>query len=406
MKVPFAVALLILSVVMPVELSFYIGGVLMTPTRAVLILMILPAIYRLLQKGQLQRYDLSLLAFTSWIVLSFAFNHGVAVAIESGGVLALEVLAGYLIARTYIVHRYQYLATIRLLMVLAIIMLPFVVFEALTGSHYIHEFAATIGGFSYPLDYEQRLGMTRAYGPFSHPILMGVFSSSLIGIIWYGCLNCRLSGKLLKVGLISATTFFSLSSAPILLAIFQFLAIAWNRVAAGFQHRWRLVVLAFSSLYIFLSFWSPYPPLIVILSKITLNPGTAYYRMLIWEYGSAEVARHPLFGIGLNDWVRPVWMIYDSIDNFWLKQGMRFGIPALLFLSISVILVVRKAILLSRENISFQSRQILRGWIVSMITLILIGFTVDFFGTIHVYLYFLLGLGAALIPMVEAEVQQ
>ena len=58
------------------------------------------------------------------------------------------------------------------------------------------------------------------------------------------------------------------------------------------------------------------------------NPQTADGRLIILEYGSAEIARHPVFGIGLNEWVRP-WYKKQSVDNFWLSHAMRFGLPSL-----------------------------------------------------------------------------
>ena len=42
-----------------------------------------------------------------------------------------------------------------------------------------------------------------------------------------------------------------------------------------------------------------------IIQNLMFNPQTADGRLVILEYGSAEIARHPVFGIGLNDWVRP-----------------------------------------------------------------------------------------------------
>jgi len=42
-----------------------------------------------------------------------------------------------------------------------------------------------------------------------------------------------------------------------------------------------------------------------------------------------------------------------------------------------------------------------RGWLISIISLSIVGCTVDFFGSNHVYFYFLLGIGAALINMCE-----
>ena len=70
----------------------------------------------------------------------------------------------------------------------------------------------------------------------------------------------------------------------------------------------------------------------MLITYLTFNSGTAYWRLHIWNFGSAEVWRNPLFGIGLNDWARPSWMWTASVDNFWLLTAMRYGIPAFLLL--------------------------------------------------------------------------
>ena len=51
------------------------------------------------------------------------------------------------------------------------------------------------------------------------------------------------------------------------------------------------------------------------MTYFTFSTTSAYNRIIIFEYGSAEVMRNPIFGIGLGDWIRPVWMS-DSMDNF------------------------------------------------------------------------------------------
>ncbi|HVE59667.1 MAG TPA: O-antigen ligase family protein [Pyrinomonadaceae bacterium] len=398
-NLPLPVALLLISLVLPVELSFYAGDLLITPARLVLLLMAFPLISRITKCGDLQKFDFLLLGFVLWITVSYTFNHGIGKAIEGGGVLGLEILAGYFIARIYISDLEKLAATIRFTLLMLMLMLPLVVMEAITGKHFIHDFFRSLTGFYYPVSDEVRIGFTRASGSFNHPILLGVFSSSLLGLVWHLFGERGKSGRFQKVLILTGVTLTTLSSAPILLLLLQLCAIAWNRLAGGFKSRWKLVAAAFASLYVFLMFWSPTSPLIVILSRITFDAQTSYYRRLIWEYGSAEVINNPVFGIGKNDWVRPVWMISDTIDNFWLKMAMQFGIPALILLILCVFLIAFKVNRLVKENLSKEFQLVCRGWLISIISLSFVGCTVDFFGSNHVYFYFLLGIGAALINM-------
>ena len=399
MNVPFPVALLLISLVLPVELSFYIGDLLITPTRVVLILTAFPLIHMSIKRGNLKFFDYLLFGFVFWIAVSFLYNHGVSKAIEGGGVLALEILAGYFIARVYISDLGKLVATIKLVMLILTIMLPLVVIESVIGKHFIHDFFRSLTGFQYPMPYETRLGFTRASGSFNHPILLGVFSSSLLGLIWYLFRERGKYDSVQKALILIAVTLTTLSSAPILLLILQFFAIAWNRLADNFKWKWKMVAAAFASLYVFLLFWSPFSPMIVILSRITFDAQTSYYRRLIWEYGSTEVINNPFFGIGRNDWMRPVWMISDTIDNFWLKTAMQFGFPAIILLILCVCLLIFKVAFKMKANWSKDFQLACRGWIVSIISLSIIGCTVDFFGSNHVYFYFLLGIGASLTKM-------
>lgn len=399
-SVPVPILSLVVSLVMPIELSFYIGNLLITPSRIVLLVMAFPVIFRLFKQGNIADYEYYLFGFAIWVFISYSINHGISKAIESAGVFSLEVVICYLITRIYINSFNKWIATIKLVVLIVTIISPVVVIESVIGKHYIHDFFSSLGENYYSLGNDVRLGLTRAYGPFKHPILLGVFSSSLIGVVWY-TFSHQGKKRLLSVGILTLTTFTSLSSAPIILALLQFFAIFLNHVARRIRMRWKLVVAGFVCLYVFLLFWSSNSPIIVILSKITLNPETSYYRLLIWEYGSNEVVRHPFFGIGLNEWVRPIWMSSNSIDNFWLKQAMFFGIPALICLGLCVITLIRKIIRMMNIKIWEDYILLCQGWLVSIISLLFIGFTVDFFGAIHIYFYFMLGLGATLINMVE-----
>ncbi len=392
-NVPFPIVLLVLSFAVPVELSLYIGDLLITASRLVLLFMAFPVCHKLLKQVRLTTYDYLLFGYAFWIIVSFTYNHGLAKAIEGGGSLSLEVVFGYLIARIYISDLDKLTATVKLAVLILTIMLPFVVIESVIGQHFIHDFFRSLTGFQYPMPYEVRVGFTRAAGSFNHPILLGVFSSSLMGLVWYLFGRRGESGRFQKAVILTAVTLTALSSAPILLLILQFCAIAWNRLAGGFKWKWKLVAAAFASLYVFLFFWSPYSPVSVILSRITLDPSTSYYRRLIWDYGSAEVLNHPIFGLGKNDWLRPVWMVNDTIDNFWLKIAMQFGFPAITMLILCVLLIIYKLTRKMKTNLSKDYQMACQGWIVSIIALSIVGCTVDFFGSNHVYFYFLLGIG-------------
>ena len=113
--------------------------------------------------------------------------------------------------------------------------------------------------------------------------------------------------------------------------------IGWEVLTRGIRARWRLLSLGCVLAYFSIDLLSNRTPFHVIVTYLTFNVQTGYNRILIWQYGSAEVLRHPIFGIGLGDWERPAWMS-SSMDNFWLVIAVRYGLPAFILICRAVIL--------------------------------------------------------------------
>jgi len=127
----------------------------------------------------------------------------------------------------------------------------------------------------------------------------------------------------------------------------------------------------------------------ILISYLTFNPTTGYWRMLQWKYTMDDISNHPLFGIGLHDWTRPSWM-NNSIDSFWLLMTLQHGMIAafiLLFLCLYAVFHVLNR--LHKHHPA--SRWMVKSWVLAFMSLILIGFTVDYFGKIQPLFFFILG---------------
>ena len=197
------------------------------------------------------------------------------------------------------------------------------------------------------------------------PILFGVFSASFLGGVYYVLGVGRLRpASLLKSGIVVLSVFFSLSTGPYLTLLAQFFVMLWDRISRGLQCRWWLLAGSIAGLYVVVDLLSNRTPFHVLVSYFSLSSRSAYNRILIWEYGSAEVARHPLFGIGFAEWLRPPWMS-GSMDNFWLLEAVRYGLPATLLLVAAVLwLGYRLGRLKLREP---QLRNGRMAWMVTMV---------------------------------------
>ena len=85
-------------------------------------------------------------------------------------------------------------------------------------------------------------------------------------------------------------TFTSLSSAPLLAAAVQLGTIGWGWIT---RYAW-WVLIGFAVLgYVAIDLFSNRTPVQVLITYLTFNSASAYWRLHIWDFGSAEVLRHP-----------------------------------------------------------------------------------------------------------------
>ncbi len=390
---PLPIILMIASFLCPTELSLYLGGLRLPPHRVVLLLLLPIALMRLLSRPdtRLKHFDIAFLLFNAWTIFVFTHNEDGQVGFIYGGSLALESLGGYLIARAWIRDIETFLATLKAVVWAILIAAVFALPETLFGKTFTHDFLASVTGYVHPTATETRLGLTRAYGTFDHPIHYGTFCAGLLALFWYA--ERRTSSGRKKAALLTGATFLGLSSAPLLCLGLQGGLLVWERLTRGIASRVTLTVIALIGLYIGASLVGNRSPIAIIATGMTLDSWTGFYRLQIWEHGMNNVCANPWFGIGLDDWQRPWWMVSSTVDAFWLVITMRGGIPAFLLLTFAMALMARSVAKNQRRFADPKARKVAMGWMISLIALSLIGCTVHYWNVLHAYFFFFIGLG-------------
>jgi hypothetical protein len=240
------------------------------------------------------------------------------------------------------------------------------------------------------------MGFFRPQAVFEHPILWGVFCSLGIANAFY-IWRDKFAKSVLLSGFATGMTFTSLSSAPLLAATVQNGIIGWGWIT---RNAWWVLIGLVALGYLVIDLISNRSPVQVLISYLTFNSGTAYWRLHIWTYGSAEVWRHPLFGIGLNDWARPSWMGTASVDNFWLLTTMRYGLPTFLLL---VAGIVANVVQIARQDLSGRLADFRRGHVIALVSLAITLCTVHAWGATFAFVMFYLGTGSWIFTSATAE---
>lgn len=386
------VVVLMLGVLAPPEVRINIVGQNIYAYRIAYFLF-LPWVFFALLKGQL-RYklnDLLIVMAGAWIVLAMVVVYGAARGIPSGVAVALDLIFPFLIARLSIRDMQDFRRLLILLAPIVFLVAITLPIEAITNNRFIRDTSIAIFGRNADIPFEikndTRLGMLRAMGPFSHPIMAGLFFCILLPLYYFA----KIRGWPMVIGMLSGfVSLFTFSSAAMIGVIVFVVVAIYDYLCKIVQFlTWPLFNVALIALLFCLQVLSQ-NGLLAVLIRFTFNPQSGYYRLLIWEYGSASVQRHPWFGIGLEGFERLAWM-HESVDAFWLAMAMRSGLPASLLLVLATMLaIIGLGSRISRTVGANKATAI--GLTVAMALFFILGFTVSFFGGLFIWFAIVLGI--------------
>jgi hypothetical protein len=332
-----------------------------------------------------------LLLFCGWSFVSLTINHGLQGAIQSGGVQFVETIGGYMVARVYIRGMDDFHNMAKVLFWLIGLLLPFALLEALSGRDLAMELFRSILPTPPVTMNPDRLGLRRVQAVFEHPILFGVVCSSAFAfthlVLGWGKPLWRRWRMSALVGL---NVFLSLSSGPICALAAQVMLLVWGWSLSTIKIRWKILIglVALGVLLVELFAKRSLPQ--ILFSLFALDVESAYFRLLIWDFGTQSALSHPWFGVGYGQWDRPFWL-GSSIDMFWLCNAVVFGIPAgtlMLLAFFSAILPVSLKPGLDGKLYAYRS-----AYLIAMTGLFLVGWTVHFWNATYVLFLFLLGSG-------------
>ncbi len=388
------VVLYLLAVVLPV--TFSVGPLKMNGVRLVLIVMIIPLMINLFRGkyGRILAVDILFMAHIAWVTLALAVNNPAQVVTNVGST-GIEFLGGYLLARAYIRSREDFIALIRWLAVIAFFLLPFALLETQTGRPMIIDAINRLPGVSSvaAVNSGERLGMDRAQTVFAHPIHSGLFFSIAFALIFNGMKG--VFSPVARYGIAGAAgicTFLALSSGALLALFLQIFMILWAWLFRNNDRKWQILLGLFVLLYIAIDIASTRSPIRVFMTYATFSAHTAYWRSIIFEWGMVNVWANPFVGLGLNDWVRPRYMVSGSMDNFWLVMAVRYGIPGFLAIAAGYLLTLWK---MGRRDFSGDPLMLnlRRAWMFCMVGITFVLITVHIWHTVYSFVFFIFGSG-------------
>ncbi|AKQ40993.2 hypothetical protein CP97_01405 [Aurantiacibacter atlanticus] len=355
--------------------------------------------------------DYLVILSATWSAFALTVVYGFSESLTPVATVFVDTVGSYLIARTAI----QSLTDARrvLIMIAPAVFLAgaIMVIESVSHTLIARPFFARVFGpvFDYTegptpttlyFRTEVRMGLLRSYGTFGHPILGGLMLLSLLPAFVMS--GIRSAPRILGV-LGAVCGFFSLSSAAIMSLALAAGLIAGDAIKRRFVAiGWPVISGTVVAILISLHFVSS-GGIINVISRLTINPATAYTRQQTWHYGLQSVENHPWFGIGRELFERPEHLT-PSVDAHFLAMGISGGaIPPLLLIAAVVMIMIG----LGKRAVQAQSlleRNMFVGANFSILLLFFGAFTVTFFSDGKIWLMCLLGIGASLAGMKSAQI--
>ncbi len=380
-----------------IPLRFNVGSFLLNPHRLFLVLMFIPLVINWIsgKAGKVHAADFFMIGFVGWMAVSIVAVHGLT-RIELIGMNTIETFGAYLAGRVFVRGPKDFDRLLKFLTLAMLIFLPAAVIESTTGIRVFAKIADAIGTtynwvHNVP-GYQKRLGMFRSQMVFEHPILYGVFASTTFAMLYY---RMRPDGKTVygyrRAILSFGNTFFSLSSGAVLSISTQLGIITWDAIMRKVRHHWKILMGLTVLGYVVVDMLSNRTPMEVFISYAAFSPHNGYMRVNIFFFGMQNVWAHPIFGLGMGNWVRPGWMASSSVDNFWLLMAMRHGIPGFLFIALTFLATI---IGLARAKVyDLRIINMRKGLVISLIGLAMSMTTVHVWGPAYAFVCFLLGAG-------------
>lgn len=375
------IVLYLLSIVVPG--SFTLGSWSFGYFRFLQLVMFFPMIGMVLTSRyiKLNLVDLWVVLHVLWYNMSILVNHGPE-RIEFVGMQIVDAYGGYLFARAFITSVDAFKFFWKCFAAMMLFIFPFAFYEMVYDRN---PFSILMGQGGSSGGGEKRYGLRRVSSTFQHPILYGVFWATGIANLLY--IFKSFKGKILVAANV-LVVFCSLSSGALLFALVQMALWCWDWLT---RSKWKLLLVLAVVCYIILELLSNRSAIAALTARFAFSAHNAYWRLVIWEYGSQSVLDNPIFGLGLHDWYRPDWMHSSSVDNHWLLIAMRSGFPGIIFLLLAFLTLVVKMV---RSNISDPVIKAMRtGYLIAFVGMFVALGTVAVWNEMAAYLMFYVGMG-------------
>jgi hypothetical protein len=392
------VFLVLIGLIIPAaEVQIFIAGAKLTVGRLCIVLLLIPAVFALLErKRRLMLSDFFASATAIWIVVAAVYTDGTK-SLSSAAAEAIEFFGGYLVARAFFFGPLALRKFLSVLKVLTLIAIVFAMADTASGHLLVHDFFGSLLHVDTVKD-QERMGFVRATSTFDHAILFGTFCAVVGAMFLYSETNVM--KRILWVGICFFGIILSLSSSSLMAFAIMLATYTYGGLTKQFPGRWWACWTAFGA-FVFVGMATTNDPLGWILSHLTLEPESGYFRLLEWNTAFYQISLSPWTGFAFFDFD---FVELQSVDCVWLALSLRFGLPTIVFLvlaNITSLLPIKRSD--DRDGDPFMARM-RTAFSLILVMFMFVGMTVHYWNYMWIFWGICIGIRASLreYPMAVA----
>ena len=320
-----------------------------------------------------------------WMLVASTVTEGLT-GLKGAGIEAIEFAGCYYVFRYSLGPINSAVRIVRFACKLVVVVIAIALLDPLTGTLFTYEFARQLTGYTKPgvaealavqADALFRDGLIRAEGPLEHSILFGCVCA------WFGTLAFftfrSLFGWSIAVFALVGLWFSQARGAWVAYMMAVGLS-GYYAFAKTFPMRWRLIGSAAGVTVVAVFLFSG-SPISTLMRLGGLSPEAAYYRQAIWIAAVPLVEHSPLFGIGTSwDWQASNDLYGPSVDAFWLRNSMTYGIPGTLLIFLTMASPFWRGPLDKSPFLSPEEKRLSVALGIVTTTAVFMGFIVHFWG--------------------------
>jgi hypothetical protein len=345
----------------PTYISVKVGSIDFTVCRIVILAIYLNFFLRtnLVTRFKLIWLDKLLIVYFIAQILAGATTIPITILLENQAGAAFDMLLPYFAVRMILTSKEEYLLLLKSIIIMAVPLAIVGFYQCITGDNPVG-FLSKYKAWGTAKEYAPtaRYGFFRANVTFSHSILFGLFFA-MLGPVCAGLIPHIRKGKLVYavgIGLMGIGMVSSVSSGPLLTAVFAIMFIVFWRWRKYWKPAIALVVLMCATVEVISNrhFYE-------VIDRLALVSSASWYRARLLEVGLFEggMSGHWIAGYGFDN---PGWgpkidgRDYSDVANHYLVILCRYGLVGLIPFLAMIGAAIRKLVLAYKICVAKQSK--------------------------------------------------